>query len=84
MATTPPEAPKRTSHWSRLPWASCLLLAYAQTAQAQTTAVQPSVAVTATAQRQENIPGTPSSGGRSSELVTLISPALRLKAKGRN
>lgn len=82
MATTPPEAPKRTSHWSRLPWASCLLLAYAQTAQAQTTAVQPSVAVTATAQRQENIPGTPSNGGRSSELVTLVSPALTLESKG--
>ena len=82
MATTPPEAPKRTSHWSRLPWASCLLLAYAQTAQAQTTAVQPSVAVTATAQRQENIPGTPSNGDRSSELVTLVSPALTLESKG--
>lgn len=60
----------------------CLGLALSATAYAQTAAIQPSVAITVTGQKQDNLPGTASSGGSSTDLVTLVSPSLTVKSIG--
>lgn len=82
MATTPHKASWHNSLQTRTRWVYLVGLCWAAPCHAQVTSIQPSVAVTTTAQRQENLAGTPSSGGQSTELVTTISPALAIQSKG--
>ena len=82
MATTPRKAFKPTSLVALAPWGWCLGLSIPLMAHAQSTSIQPSLAVTTTAQQQENLPGTPSSGGRSRDVVTVISPSLAIQSQG--
>lgn len=82
MATTRPKWPPQAClRWHALV-AGCFCLPVPLYAQTQTAAIQPSVAVTLTAQKQENLPGAASGTGRDTDLVTLISPALTIQSKG--